>query len=163
MFHESAIGDIVVVMPPSSRYPLTDIAACDSSLKVPGRLIFIHLQCWEVLPFCRFQRQRCIKIRVLRAQDFYTPLALKRQRGSTSQHWRCIKISLPVPPPHQKHYILQHSVLTKPGLLKYHQAQNQYMVCQACLRVCTCFWQLRTCINLEKKWEAFGSTLQHKV
>ena len=27
-----------------------------------GRLIFIHLQCWEVLPFCRFQRQRCIKI-----------------------------------------------------------------------------------------------------
>ena len=42
-----------------------------------GRLIFIHLQCWEVLPFSRFQRQRCIKIRVLRAQDFYTPLALK--------------------------------------------------------------------------------------
>ena len=48
-----------------------------------GRLIFIHLQCWEVLPFCRFQRQRCIKIRVLRAQDFYTLLALKCQ---TSQH-----------------------------------------------------------------------------
>ena len=37
----------------------------------------MHLQCWEVLPFCRFERQRCIKIRVLRAQDFYTPLALK--------------------------------------------------------------------------------------
>ena len=35
-----------------------------------GRLIFIHLQCWEALPFCHFQRQRCIKIRVLRAQDF---------------------------------------------------------------------------------------------
>ena len=27
-----------------------------------GRRIFIHHQCWEVLPFCRFQRQRCIKI-----------------------------------------------------------------------------------------------------
>ena len=46
-----------------------------------GRLIFIHLQCWEVLPFCRFQRQRCIKVRVLRAQDFYTPLALKTAKG----------------------------------------------------------------------------------
>ena len=60
-----------------------------------GRLIFIHHQCWEVLPFCRFQRQRCIQIRVLRAQDFYTPLALKTAKGSTSQHWWCIKISLP--------------------------------------------------------------------
>ena len=47
----------------------------------PGRLIFIHLQCWEVLPFCRFQRQRCIKIRVLGARDFYTPLALKTAKG----------------------------------------------------------------------------------
>ena len=46
-----------------------------------GRLVFIHHQCWEVLPFCRFQRQRCIKIRVLRAQDFYTPLALKTANG----------------------------------------------------------------------------------
>ena len=46
-----------------------------------GRRIFIHHQCWEVLPFCRFQRQRCIKIRVLRAQDFYTPLALKTAKG----------------------------------------------------------------------------------
>ena len=46
-----------------------------------GRVIFIHHQCWEVLPFCRFQRQRCIKIRVLRAQDFYTPLALKTVKG----------------------------------------------------------------------------------
>ena len=33
------------------------------------------------LRFCRFQRQRCIKIRVLRAQDFYTPLALKTAKG----------------------------------------------------------------------------------
>ena len=46
-----------------------------------GRLIFIHLQCWEVLPFCRFQRQWCLKIRVLRAQNFYTPLALKTAKG----------------------------------------------------------------------------------
>ena len=46
-----------------------------------GRLIFIHHQCLEVLPFCRFQRQQCIKIRVLRAQDFYTPLALKTATG----------------------------------------------------------------------------------
>ena len=46
-----------------------------------GRLIFIHHQCWEVLPFCRFQRQRCIKIRVPRARDFYTPLALKTAKG----------------------------------------------------------------------------------
>ena len=42
-----------------------------------GRLIFIHLQCWEVLPFCRFQRQRCIKILCPKDPDFYTPLALK--------------------------------------------------------------------------------------
>ena len=48
---------------------------------ISGRLNFIHHQCWEVLPFCRFQRQRCIKIRVLRAQDFYTPLALKTAKG----------------------------------------------------------------------------------
>ena len=39
-----------------------------------GRLIFIYLQCWEVLPFSPIQRQRCIKLRVLRAHDFYTPL-----------------------------------------------------------------------------------------
>ena len=43
-----------------------------------GRLIFIHLQCWEVLPFCRFQRQRCIKILCPDEDpDFYTPLALE--------------------------------------------------------------------------------------
>ena len=60
-----------------------------------GRLISIHLQCWEVLPFLAIQRQRCIKFRVLRAQDFYTPLALNLQKGQHSQHWRCIKISLP--------------------------------------------------------------------
>ena len=43
--------------------------------------------------FFTVQRQRCIKFRVLREQAFYTPLALNCQKeGSTSQHWRCIKI-----------------------------------------------------------------------
>ena len=46
-----------------------------------GRLIFIHLRCWEPLPFLTIQRQRCIKFRVLRAQDFYTPLPLNCQKG----------------------------------------------------------------------------------
>ena len=63
-----------------------------------GGLIFIHHQCWEVLPFCRFQRQRCIKILRPKDPDFYTPLALKTAKGSTSQHWWCIKISLPYIP-----------------------------------------------------------------
>ena len=46
-----------------------------------GRLIFVHHHCWEVLPFLTSQRQRCIKFRVLRAQDFYTPLPLNCQKG----------------------------------------------------------------------------------
>ena len=46
-----------------------------------GRLIFIHHQCWEVLPFCRFQRQRCIKILCPKDPDFYTLLALKTAKG----------------------------------------------------------------------------------
>ena len=60
-----------------------------------GRLIFIHHQCWEVLPFCRFQRQRCIKILCPEDPDFYTPLGLKTAKG---QHLPalCIKISLPL-------------------------------------------------------------------
>ena len=53
----------------------------DRSGRPVGRLIFIHLQCWVLLSFCRFQRQRCIKIRVLRALDVYTPLALKTAKG----------------------------------------------------------------------------------
>ena len=48
---------------------------------LPGRLTFIHHQCWEVLPFCRFQRQRCIKILCPKDPDFYTPLALKTAKG----------------------------------------------------------------------------------
>ena len=45
-------------------------------------------RCPKVLPFLTFQCQRCIKFRVFRAQDFYTPLALncqKGQPGNTSQ------------------------------------------------------------------------------
>ena len=62
--------------------------SCGSNCQ-SGRLIFIHLQCWEVLPFCRFQRQRCIKVRVLRAQDFYAPLALKTAKG---QHLPALEV-----------------------------------------------------------------------
>ena len=46
-----------------------------------GRLIFIHLRCWEVLPFLTIQRQRCIKILCPKDPEFYTPLALNRQKG----------------------------------------------------------------------------------
>ena len=56
--------------------------AANVSVATPaGRLILIHLQCWEVLSFLTIQRQRCIKFRVLRAQDFYTLLALNCQKG----------------------------------------------------------------------------------
>ena len=57
-----------------------------------GRLIFIHLRCWEVLPFLTNQHQWCIN----KGPEFYTPLALKCQKGQhLPQHRRCIKISLP--------------------------------------------------------------------
>ena len=46
-----------------------------------GRPIFIHLRRWEVLPFLTIQRQRCVKFRILRAQDFYTPLPLNFRKG----------------------------------------------------------------------------------
>ena len=36
--------------------------------------------------------QRCIKILCPKDPEFYTPLALNCEKGSTSQHWRCIKI-----------------------------------------------------------------------
>ena len=48
-----------------------------------GRLILIHLHCWELLLFLTIQRQRCIKILCPRDPEFYTPLALnsrERQR-----------------------------------------------------------------------------------
>ena len=54
-----------------------------------GRPIFIHLHGWEVLPFLTIQRQRCIKFRVLSAQDFYTPLALNCQKG---QHLPALEV-----------------------------------------------------------------------
>ena len=56
---------------------------------ISGRLIFIHLQCWEVLPFCRFQRQRCIKILCPKDPDFYTPLALKTAK---EQHLPALEV-----------------------------------------------------------------------
>ena len=52
---------------------------------VLGRLIFIHLRCWEALPFLTIQRQGCIKFRVLGAQDFYTPLPLNCQKSGTKK------------------------------------------------------------------------------
>ena len=58
------------------------------------RLIFIHLQCWEVLPFLTIQRQRCMKFRVLRAQAFYTPPALSCQKGQRLSALEVYKISL---------------------------------------------------------------------
>ena len=61
-----------------------------------GRLIFIHLQFWEVLPCSTIQRQRCIRILCPKDPEFYAPLALNWQKVKTFQHWRCIKISLPV-------------------------------------------------------------------
>ena len=46
-----------------------------------GRLIFIHLQCWQLLPFLTIQRQRCIKILCPKDPEFYTPLPLNCQKG----------------------------------------------------------------------------------
>ena len=61
-----------------------------------GRLIFIHLQCWEVLPFLTIQLQRCIKFMVLRAQEFYTPLALNCPKKQHLPALEVYKISLPI-------------------------------------------------------------------
>ena len=41
----------------------------------------MHHQCWEVLPFCRYQRQQCIKILCPKDPDFYTLLALITAKG----------------------------------------------------------------------------------
>ena len=46
-----------------------------------GRLIFIHLQCWEVPPFLTIQGQRCIKMLCPKDPEFYIPLALNCQKG----------------------------------------------------------------------------------
>ena len=47
-----------------------------------GRLIFIHLQRWEVLLVVAVQRQRCTKFRVLTklGHRISIPLALKLQK-----------------------------------------------------------------------------------
>ena len=45
-----------------------------------GRLIFIHLRCWEVLLFLTIQHQRCIKILFPEDPEFHTPLALNCQK-----------------------------------------------------------------------------------
>ena len=57
--------------------------------------IFIHLQCWEVLPFLTIQRQRCIKFRVFKEQTFYTPLALNCQKGQHLPALEVYKKSVP--------------------------------------------------------------------
>ena len=54
-----------------------------------GRLILIHLQCWEELPFWAIQRQWCIKILCPKDPEFYTPLALNSQKG---QHLPALKV-----------------------------------------------------------------------
>ena len=54
-----------------------------------GRLIFIHLRCWEVLPFLTSQRQRCIKILCPKDPEFHTPLALNCQKG---QHLPALEV-----------------------------------------------------------------------
>ena len=61
----------------------------ERGVQVSGRPIFIHLQCWKVLPFLTIQRQRYIKFRVLRTQDVYTPLALNCQKG---QHLSALEV-----------------------------------------------------------------------
>ena len=48
-----------------------------------------------MLPFCRFQRQRCIKILCPKDPDFYTPLALKTAKGQHLPALEVYKISLP--------------------------------------------------------------------
>ena len=60
-----------------------------------GRLIFIHLQCWEVLLFVKIQPAVCIKSCALRTLYFVHRWRWIAKNGSTSQHWRCIKVSLP--------------------------------------------------------------------
>ena len=57
--------------------------------KENGRLIFIHLQCWEVLPFCRFSAPVVYKNPVPKDPDFYTPLALKKAKG---QHFPALEV-----------------------------------------------------------------------
>ena len=69
-------GHAIPQLHPENSQPQTETLVPRSFMGLHGRLIFIHLQCWEVLPLLIIQRQQWIKFRVPRAQDFYTPLAL---------------------------------------------------------------------------------------
>ena len=71
-------------LPPSGTFnkkkkkrPSPPPGTSDSPFPSPSR----KKTCWEVLPLCRFQRQRCIKILCPKDLDFYTPLALKTAKG----------------------------------------------------------------------------------
>ena len=61
---------------------------------MPGRLIFIHLRCWEVLPFSTLQRQRCVKILCPKDPEFYTPLALNCQKRQNLSALELYKVNL---------------------------------------------------------------------
>ena len=54
-------------------------------IQICGRLIFIHLQCWEVFLFLRIQHQRCITILCPKDPEFYTPLVLNCQKRRNLQ------------------------------------------------------------------------------
>ena len=72
-------------LPRRSALPLGSLTPSPDSQKtfpdMKRETDFYTPPAWEVLPFGPLQRQRCIKIRVLRAQDFNTPLALKTAKG----------------------------------------------------------------------------------
>ena len=75
------------------KHKIMFFAAC-------GRLLFIHLQCWEVLPFLTIQGQRRIKFRVLGVQDCYTPLALTCRKGQHLPALEVYKTCSASPKPH---------------------------------------------------------------
>ena len=67
---------------PAKLRPWSELTAKMVMEVVPGwETDFIHLQCWEVLPFSTIQRQRCIKILCPKDPEFYTPLVLNCQKG----------------------------------------------------------------------------------
>ena len=63
-------------------------------LAPPCESDFIHLQCWETLPFMPFSVSG-VMFMCPKGPELYTPLALTCKDGRASQHWRCIKLSLP--------------------------------------------------------------------
>ena len=66
-----------------------DILGTALRVQKSGRLIFIHLRCWEVLPLLTIQSQRSIRYRVLGSHHFYTPLPLNCQKG---QHFPALVV-----------------------------------------------------------------------